>query len=353
VLLDSKPAITECKHTLFCYIVIPNVRSMLQLRLLIIVLLLMVSDRSSAQPESSSDYLNRLDSLAFAALESNNPIATKKAFELLKAAEQSNSSIHKINAYTILGIVNKNRGYFVTAVNYYNDALKVAEKAGDQARISACYNNIGSVYQIQENYPQALLHFQQSLDIEEKLNNPLQKSIRLYNIGDIYRELDSLSLALNHFNSSLLIEKQFQNNEGIVYALLGISDVYLKLNKPVDAGISLDEAKKYLNETGIETQILFNLLNSELLISKNEFDGALASLQKAKKQSMDYDFRVYLMDIYENEIEAKEAKERFELESQRNLKKGSSEEKSNSWLWITLFLGSMSIVILFFLIRKL
>lgn len=185
---------------------------------------------------------------AFVALESNAPNVTEKANALLEAGKEAKLPIYQINAYTILGIVNKNKGYYVTSVDYYNNALKVAEETRDEGRISACYNNIGSVHQIQEDYAKALTYYKKSLELEEKLNNPLQKSIRLYNIGEIYREMDSLSLALSNFNNSLIIEKEYKNNEGIVYALLGISDVYLQLNRPTDASISLGEAKKIFTE---------------------------------------------------------------------------------------------------------
>lgn len=213
------------------------------------------------------DELNKLDEQAFAALENNEGDVIEKANDLLEASIKYKSALHEINAYTLLGIINKNRGYYVTSVDYYNDALKVAETTKDEGRVSACFNNIGSVYQIQENYPKALFYYKKSLEIEERLKNPLQKSIRLYNIGEIYREMDSLSLALSNFNSSLIIEKENKNNEGIVYALLGIADVYLQLDRPTDVSISLDDAKKLIDENNIEVLILYYMLRG------NSFSG--------------------------------------------------------------------------------
>ncbi|GAB5419319.1 MAG: hypothetical protein Crog4KO_27480 [Crocinitomicaceae bacterium] len=264
--------------------------------------------------------LNELDSTAFYALENGLPDVEQKAEKLLNASEQYESALHLINANTLLGIVNKNKGYYVTAVDYYNKALAAAEEAEDQGRISACYNNIGSVYQIQENFPKALSYFQKSLEIEEQLNNPLQKSIRLYNIGDMYREMDSLSLALSNFNSSLIIEKENQNSEGIVYALLGVADIYLKLDKRTDAQISLDEAKKHFGDSDIEIGILYHLLSAELDLRNNSFDSALHKLKEAKNISKKHDFKVHLRDIYEKEVAIKEAQEAFEKESEEKAK---------------------------------
>ena len=214
----------------------------MQQRLIFFILLLFVSKNAAAQPNN----LYELDSIAFTALESNDPNVEEKANALLEAGRKENAIVSEINALTILGIVNKNKGYYVTSVDFYNQALDVAQKANDSGRVSACYNNIGAVYQIQENFEKALDYFQKSLVIEEKLDNPLQRSIRLYTIGDMYREMDSLSLALSHSNNSLLIEKNYRNKEGIVYALLGISDVYLKLGKSTDARLSLEEIEFFV-----------------------------------------------------------------------------------------------------------
>lgn len=302
----------------------------------------------SGQSEQELTRLNVLDSIAFGALENGLPDVEQKAENLLEASEKSQSNLHLINANTLLGIVNKNKGYYVTAVDFYNKALVVAEEAEDLGRISACYNNIGSVYQIQENFPKALFYFQKSLNIEEKLNNPLQRSIRLYNIGDMYREMDSLSLALSNFNSSLLIEKENQNSEGIVYALLGVADIYLKLDKPIDASISLDEAQKYFDDSDIEIRILYHMLSAELQSSKTEFNQAFSQLGKAKEISKKNDFRIHLADIYEKEVEIKEAQEAFEKGSDR---KSDSEESLTDLIMISC-LALMLLLIVFFLRRS-
>lgn len=273
---------------------------------LILFLLIFFSKLSLAQ----TNELYLLDSSAFAALESNAPDITEQANVLLEAGKKANAPIQQINAYTILGIVNKNKGYYVTAVEFYNKALEVAESANDIGRISACYNNIGTVYQIQENYSKALSYFQQSLDLEEQLENPLQKSIRLFNIGDMYREMDSLSLALINFNSSLLIEKEHRNNEGIVYALLGIADVYLRLDRNTDASLTLEEVDRYINANDPETQILQDLHYAELYRKQGKFDKALAAIKKARLTSKKYDFKVHQSDILEKEIAINEAAER-------------------------------------------
>ena len=179
-----------------------------------LVLLLLSVLTATAQSSVQRTELDRLDSIAFAALENGLPDTETKANRLLDKSILNHSLLHEINANTILGILNKNKGYYITSINHYFNALNAAEMRKDTGRISACFSNIGSVYQLQENYLKSLHYFRRSLELEEKLDNPLQKSIRLYNIGDVYRELDSLDLALNYFNQSLLIEERPPKSRG-------------------------------------------------------------------------------------------------------------------------------------------
>ena len=317
-------------------------------RIYIILALHLFIATVNAQSEKQLVELNKLDEAAFAALESNDPNTADKANQLLTAGEKANSAVHQINGFTILGIINKNKGYYVTSVDYYNKALKVAEDTDDLGRISACYNNIGSVYQIQENYHKALFYYKKSLTLEEKLQNPLQKSIRLYNIGEIYREMDSLSLALSHFNSSLILEKQHKNNEGIVYALLGIADVYLQLNRPTDASVSLEEADHFFTESDIEIQILYHSLTAEVLYKLGELDSALHNLRKAKDISEKNEFRIHLMDIYEKEVEIKQAQDEKEQTNQNseNKKEITTSSRITIWLIIISLISVLGFVIL-------
>ena len=306
----------------------------------IFLLMLFFGSSTFAQTSKELDELNVLDSIAFIALETNNSDVVEKANKLLNTGINYGSPVHQINAYTILGIVNKNKGYYVTSVDFYQKALIVAEESNDKGRISACYNNIGSVYQIQENYDKALYYFKESLAIEDKLNNPIQKSIRLYNLGEIYREMDSMTLALSHFNSSLLIEKEHKNEDGVVYALLGIADIYLQLGKLTDARISLDESEIYIDNSGVEIRVLYGILRGRLLKSEDRYDEALSILQDVKELSKKYEFKVYLMDIYEEELVIKELQE---------ANQNNQESSSSSVRFIGLVLFSILILTAVFL----
>jgi tetratricopeptide (TPR) repeat protein len=256
-----------------------------------------------SQKSSTPIDLKKLDKEAFFALENNQGDVIEKALYLVEQGKIQKSGLYESNGYTILGIINKNKGYYITSVDHYIKALNAAEKIKDTGRVSASYNNIGTVYQLQENYTKALDYFQQSLNLEKKLNNPLQKSIRLYNIGEVYSELDSMDLALTYFNNSLLIEKKYDNSEGVIYALLGIAEVYIHIDRLTDASITLGKSSKILDPINVELGIIYHKLSGELFGAQKEFDNALKDLKRAEDLSNNEGYRVHLLDIYLTQID--------------------------------------------------
>ena len=251
--------------------------------------------------------LKSLGVKTFQAFEQNSPNAEKLANELLEKATKVNSNSNIINAYTILGILNKNKGYYISSLNYYLKALNYSEKIKDKGRVSASLNNIGVIYQLQNNYENAIKYFNQSLKLEDKLNNPLQKSIRYYNIGDCYKEIDSFDLALSFFNNSLIIEQKFNNKEGIIYAHLGISEVYLEIGQIEDAKRILDKVAVNLKSEFIESNIIYSKLLGVYFNRKGEMIKALNLFKIAKDISIKYNYPNHLLEIYKCEIIVLEA----------------------------------------------
>jgi tetratricopeptide (TPR) repeat protein len=257
-----------------------------------------------------SEMLNELDSIAFHALEHNDTSVITKANNLLDASfKKGQPSFYTINAHTILGIVNKNKGYYLTALDHNLKALNAAEDLNDDGRISACYNNIGTIHLLLEDFEKACEYFNKSLELEETLNQPLQKSIRFYNLGDAYNKRDSFDLALSYFTNSLLIEKKLANTEGIVYAQLGIADIYIKIERYKDATDLLEQINLVLEEYQVEERILSEILLGRIDLKQEEYTQSLKHFDRAEASSLQNDFRIHLLDIYSLKIETFKALE--------------------------------------------
>lgn len=194
-------------------------------------------------------------------------------------------SIYLINAYTVSGIVNKNKGFYVTALDNYLKASKISLELKDEGRYSASLNNIGIIYVLQENYKKAIYYFNKSLEIEENRKDPLQKSIRYFNLGDCYKELSKYNEAIGFYTNSLLIENKLKNEVGIIYAQLGLAEVYLSTKRIADAEQALSEIEKMKDAFDNESKVLFLRLKGKLSKKKLQFDAAEEFFMEAKDLS--------------------------------------------------------------------
>lgn len=268
------------------------------MRLLLFVSLFLISTWNVLLGQNDA-YLNELDSIAFHALEHNDSSVVTKANHLLdESLKKKSASFYTINAHTILGIVNKNKGYYLTAIDHNLKALNAAEKLNDEGRISACFNNIGNLHLLLEDYEKACDYFNKSLSIEEKFDRPLQKSIRFYNLGDAYNKRDSFDLALSYFTNSLLIEKKLANKEGVIYAQLGIADIYVKIKRLTDAEDLLEQIDQLLEKHQVEERILYQILLGRIHQQREDYLLSLESFNRAEAASTKNNFRIHLLDIF-------------------------------------------------------
>ena len=251
----------------------------------------------------SQDNISKINDIAFKSLENHSPKTIDYADKLLKLTKGNDTSVYAINAYTILGILNKDKGYYVSSLNYYLKALNAAEKKKDNARISAALNNIGVIYRLQGDFKLAVKYFTKSLKLEDKLKKPLQKSIRLYNIGDCYKEMDSFDLALSFFSNSLIIEQKNKKIQGEIYAFLGIAEVYNEIGQVDDAKRILDRINSKLKVNFIEQAILYNKLLGSYFFKINDLKKSLEVLWLAELLSEKNDLPIHLLEIYKIEIQ--------------------------------------------------
>jgi|GEM_PF-926823 len=246
--------------------------------------------------------LRRLDSLSFISLEQNKPDLQQVSKEFLKRSLEGKASKYRVNAYTIQGIINKNRGYYLSSLDYYLKALETARALKDEKRISACFNNIATVYRLQSNYSKAIEYFEKSLELEKKYKDQSQLSIRYFNLGDCYNAVDSLDLALSYYNSSLILEKKLKNQEGIVLAEQGIAEIYLKTGRKADADAILTKTEKQVARLGVETQLIQMKLAALMEAKKGRVKEGVSIINKGLVLADKSEFRMWKLELLKTRI---------------------------------------------------
>ena len=95
-------------------------------------------------PDSSK--INQINDYAWQLFRKQPDSADFLAREAIKRAVGADSFPKGlVNAHIVLGILNKDRGFFESSVEHYLQALPIAEASGDFLRVSTCLNNLGSV----------------------------------------------------------------------------------------------------------------------------------------------------------------------------------------------------------------
>jgi len=252
-------------------------------RYFLVCIVLMISFYNSAKQNDKM----QMDTEMFSYLkQSEDEKAQKIAYEILNRSrkEKDSISVYVMNAYTVLGIVQKNKGFYVSSIEFNLKLLSIAEKLKDSTRISVALNNIGELYKFQNSLQTAIEYFNKSLKIEQALNDVEQRSIRLYNLGECYRKLDSFDIALSYFNNSLLLDKKINNQLGITYDILGLVDVYLEIGQINDAERFLNKITIDVLKKDVECDFLFNKLKLKLLIYQKNFEAAKKQLVFAQKK---------------------------------------------------------------------
>lgn len=221
--------------------------------------------------------------------------------------------VYDANAYTVLGILNKNRGYFNSAVVCHLKALKIAENLKDENRIGVSLTNIGTIYQVQRKFLKAVRCYHRALRVLKKNSRADQESICFFNLGECYKELEQYDNALVYFNTSLLIEKKIKNQSGILFAYFGIVDTYLRLNRLQEANIFLNAINFKLSPILKEENIIYLHLKGKYLLATGNLTSAESYLEKARVLAVKDAYTYQLIRILELLIDLR--KKRSETES--------------------------------------
>jgi tetratricopeptide (TPR) repeat protein len=259
------------------------------------IVLLTVTQTIYANSVSDSLVLNRISNLNDLAYEHIN-INPNLAFKYVDSSLTLNSidslsHLEFSNSFTILGILNKNKGFYQISVSNYLRALQSSELLKDWKRVSVYYNNIGVIYYLNGEYKDALSYYRRSVSIEQKIGTKEQLSIRYYNMGESYQALNHFDSSLFFFNTSLLIEKELENDIGVTYALYGLSNLYLSKQNYDSSQYYIDvitNQKETLNDLELNCKIL--IARTELAIHDKSYSVALEYILKVKQLSQEYSY---------------------------------------------------------------
>ena len=178
-----------------------------------------------------------------------------------------------------IGIVFKNQGKYIEALEYYFKSLRIEEEIGNKIGIAVTFNNIGLIYADQGDYPKALEYYFKGLKMDEELGNKNGIAARLGNIGSVYHaqaerkrysnqfqdsmgrnSIDSLyAKGLEYYLKALKMNEEIGRKRGIGINLSNIGLIYREQGNYLKAMECYFKALKLDQELGEKASIAIDL----------------------------------------------------------------------------------------------
>jgi len=128
-------------------------------------------------------------------------------------------------AYNFNGILYKNAGEYVKAIDIYEQCYKIYLELNNYEGIASYYNNIGNIYKRIERNDEALKFYLRSFYLFTLLGEKEKIASPANNIGTMYEKKNYNDSALYYYNTSLSINRELNDSARIGYCYINIGEL--------------------------------------------------------------------------------------------------------------------------------
>jgi len=186
-------------------------------------------------------------------------------------------------SYLGMGIVQKQTGNFVDAIDFYNQALEVAKQSKMLAEEASCLNNLGNIYRKMGNFSKAMESYQLSIEVFRKLNDEDAVSDCLNNIGNLYLDNGDPFRALDYYKQSLTTALENNDEYRLIIRYKNLAGAYTELKDYDNARQYLDDALILADKSGDKSfWASCNMQMGKLHSLRNDYIIAIAYYTKAE-----------------------------------------------------------------------
>ncbi|MFY0602751.1 MAG: sensor histidine kinase [Flavobacteriaceae bacterium] len=199
-----------------------------------------------------------------------------------------------------LGSLYKDMGDAEKAMLNYTKSLKIREKINDKKGIAFCYLNLGVLHNTFDNFTLAIKDLKKSESLFKSLNNNFELSKIYNNLGVSYANTNDLEKALKYYKKSLLLKEKIglENERHIILNNIGV--VY---EKKQDYNAALNYYQKSLvaqNGKILRSTIEVNNNLANVYRKKSQYDKALYHYKLALKASEENQLNILRLEILKN-----------------------------------------------------
>lgn len=196
------------------------------------------------------------------------------------------SDTAKIDIFLDWAILNKKRGDYKTAKEYYQNTLKIAEEKNDFEMIGYAYNGLATLHGALSDFEKAIEYNLKALNAAEKTKDKNSISASYRNIAIVYLKAQNYDLALKNAETSCKIAYDSKNPTAIAHSLETHGKIFNTIGNPQSAIMKFQEALNVMEKMDDKQFI------AELLMQLGESYMQLNELDKSEyyyKKSFEYE----------------------------------------------------------------
>jgi signal transduction histidine kinase len=226
------------------------------------------------------------------ACEQNNDIeAAAKAYSKALALQAVVTDTARADIFLDWAILNKKRGDYATAKEYYQNTLKIAETMHDFEMIGHAYNGLATVHGALSDFEKAIEYYLKALDSAEKVGKKTSISMSYRNIAIIYMKAQNYDLALKNVEHACWLASQSKDSAAIAHSLETHGKILNAMGNPSAAIAKHQEALNIVGDKRFTVELMMQI--GESYVQLNQLENA----ERYYKKCADYE---QFMDYYEH-----------------------------------------------------
>jgi signal transduction histidine kinase len=218
--------------------------------------------------------------------QNNNLEQATHAYSAALALEPYLPDTLKMSIFLDWAILNKKKGNYQIAKDYYQNTLKIAEIKQNFATIGFAYNGLANLHGALADFEKAIEYYLKALDATEHAGKKSDISGYLRNISIIYMKAQNYDLAIKNAEKAYSVALESRDSATIAYSLETHGAILNTMGNPTAAITKHQEALNIMEKVGDKR------FTVELLMQIGEGYVQLNQLDKAEayyKRCFDYE----------------------------------------------------------------
>jgi signal transduction histidine kinase len=207
--------------------------------------------------------------------QNNNLEQATLAYAAALALESYLPDTLKMTIFLDWAILNKKKGNYQIAKDYYQNTLKIAENKQDFTWMGLVYNGLATLHGALADFEKAIEYYIKALDAAEHVGKKSNISGYLRNISIIYMKAQNYDLAVKNVEKAYSIALESRDSATIAYSLETHGVILNAMGNPTAAIIKHQEALNIIEKVGDKRFIVELLMQiGEGYVQLNQLDKA-------------------------------------------------------------------------------